>query len=617
MLSVHVRPRPQDIFRNEDTPLDADKYPVQPDRLVTMRFYSNLYAKTLLQRMPSDDFVVLWDGAARQPRVVGEGVTNVSISRNRISFSLDTSVRGQAIFHYTNVSEDRHVRNIRIVPRTYESDYADWSWSDYQVGARSNPPIFFPQWLDKMRAAEGCVIRYVNSTHTNDRNVIITRRDSSKHRIKPANSVWYEGFGMGFDVEPRHGLPWEIIAEASLQTGTVPWINFRVFSYENLKNGDTLVRDVARMFHENYGGPIYLEYGNEIWNYSWPFDVASDYVRYNGPGLNDNIGENYALRSSAIYSVFSRQYKENACLVQGVLGGQARNPWHAEQRVMFSNLNFADVVSPATYVGDNLVPDNAAWDFVAQLFDDVRLGRTTQSQAFDRLRDELLTGEEGVMVKNWRNDVAPYIEQHLQLARNNQMCTAIYETGLNLRVDRTDSSDERHSSIRDFVRSYRLSPQQAEVEREVYEWLKARIKGPAIAYSSVESSGNGTFSYWDTIFDDRRNDSPRTKLISEFSDNRAELLSLIIKIERRVSRAPLSDFGARAQQGRLLNELYELAQAIFAGSRARSMPLFRKLLRRVDGCGSAADANDWIRACPRQVPVQKLLNAMRPNLTRL
>jgi len=197
------------------------------------------------------------------------------------------------------------------------------------------------------------------------------------------------------------------------------------------------------------------------------------------------------------------------------------------------------------------------------------------------------------------------------------MCTAIYETGLNLRVDRTDSNDERHSSIRNFIRSYRLSPQQAEVEREVYGWLKARIKGPAIAYSSVESSGNGTFSYWDTIFDDRSNDSPRTKLISEFSDNRAQLLSQIIKIERRVSRAPLSDFGSRAQQGRLLNELNGLARAIFAGSRARSMPLFRKLLRRVDGCGSTADANDWIKACPRQLPVQKILNAMRPVLARL
>lgn len=608
---------PQDIFRNTDTVLDSNKYPTRTGRVVTMRFYSNLYAQSLLQRLPSGEFVVFWKGAARKKRVVGEGVSNVRISRDRIRFSLDTAIRGEALFLYENAAGRPHVTDIRIVPVEYEDDYENWAWTDYRVGARTNPPIFFPEWLNKMKSAEGCVIRYVNSSHANDKSVVEKRRDSSKDRIWPANSVWFEGFGMGIDIEPRHGLPWEIIAEASLQTGTYPWINFRIYSYENTLEGDSLVRDVGKMFRENYGGPIYVEYGNEIWNYAVPFDVASEYVRLNGPGSNENMSENYALRSNLLYRDFSESYGERSCLVQGVLGGQTRNPWHAQQRLIHADPTYADIVTPAAYVGDNLVPENRPWKFVAQQYDDVRLGRKTLAQAFEALRDEILTGDEGVIQKNWRNDVAPYIDSHFELARERNMCPAIYESGLNLRIDRTNPRDSRHSEIREFLRNYRLSPQQADVEREIYQWLEARQVGPAVVYSSVEPAGNGTFSYWDTIFDERSADSPRTKLIAEFSDRRAKLLKLIVRVEAQVKKTPLKQFRSKPLKQRFLKELYGLAQAIHANDQSNAKRLLRRVTRHVDGCGRRADQNDWIRSCFRQARVQRLLRTISPDLERL
>ena len=609
---------PQDIFRNLDTPLDNNKYPTQIGRKITMRFYSNLYAKTLPERMPSGEFVVLWEGRARRANVSGNGVSNVLRSRNRIQFSLDTIRRGEAIFTYESVDDGRHVTNIRIVPIAYENDYKEWSWNDYDVGAKTNPPIFFPEWLDKMQSAEGCFIRYMNSNHNNDRNVIVTKRDSSRDRIMPSYSVWYEGFAMGFDVEPWHGLPWEIIAEASLQTGTYPWINFRVYTFENLRAGDRLVRDVGTMFREKYGGPIYVEYGNEIWNYAWPFDVASDYVRYNGPGRNDNIGENYALRANVVYRAFTKAYRDRACLVQGVIAGQARNPWHAEQRVLHADREYADVVAAATYVGDNLVPDNLAWQFVEQLYDDVRLGRITQSTAFNSIRDELLTGSLEIIKKNWRNDVAPYIQAHIDIARTDNLCPAIYESGLNMRIDRSDPDNARHRNIQSFVRDYRDSPQQAEVEAEVYRWLRARKVGPTMIYSSVESSGNGTFSYWDTIFDDREDEAPRTRLIRTFADKRASLLKTVIGIERRIAALPNSAFrDASKSKTRLLATLARLGKAVHKGAPRNATRLTEAFEQRVNGCGRTPDADDWLVQCGRQRQIQRLVRRLQLELPTL
>jgi len=389
MRGSHVyvdRYTPSDISRNPLVPLDRNNYPTAFGVDIDVLFYSNRTTGKPYQTMPSGRFVVMWEGEAFEPDVIGSGVSDVVRAGQSISFSLDTEFNTHAIFRYQNGSRTNNVANIRIVALKYMSVYRNWSWNLYEVGARSNPPIFHPEWLDKMSAA--CTIRYLNSTQTNDRNVVHFERDSTATRIHPASSVWYEGFNLGSRAEVRHVWPWELVLEATLQTRTIPWINFRVFVYENILANDTLVQQIAAMFNAHYGGEMYVEYGNEIWNYGFPFNVSTEYVERNGPGRNNDLNENYALRSNLVQKTFAEAYGNDGCLVNGVMATQAKNPWNAGRRMLYADLEYIDVLSPAAYVGDSINPDANIWPFLELVYADLDAGVITESEAMDAIKDE-------------------------------------------------------------------------------------------------------------------------------------------------------------------------------------------------------------------------------------
>ena len=59
-----------------------------------------------------------------------------------------------------------------------------------------------------------------------------------------------------------------------------------------------------------------------------------------------------------------------------------------------------------------------------------------------------------------------------------------------------------------------------------------------------------------------------------------------------------------------LNRLMEIEARLDAGDVPGALNLLRDLRRKVDGCGSSADSNDWIRDCPAQLDVRAQIDAM-------
>lgn len=608
--------QPIDILRNADVALDENKYPTEIDTKIFVRFFLNIKQTYAVEQMPAGKYVVMWDGVAGRPNVQGENVSDVTFGRNRIEFQLNPRLFGGAWFSYKNLADQQHVTNIRIVPEQYEADYADWSWNQYEIGAQSNPPIFFPQWLEKM--SSGCAIRYVNSNGTNDFNVVEFGRDSSSTRINPSNSVWYEGFGLGQRAHERHQWPWELMVEASLQTETTPWLNFRVLTYENLINGDSFVADISRLFHEHYGKEIYVEYGNEIWNFGYPFFVSTNHVFNNGPGTNNNLEENYSLRNNAIQEAFAEAYGDDGCLVKGVVASQGRNYYRGKEALRHADKRYVDVISPGLYVGDDIWPESPAWPFVAGLWSQVEAGQLTRAAAFRELRREILTGSSEVITRNWRNDIRVFADQYVELARDNNLCLAVYEMGLHMRVDGVDPENAEHVGVRDFVHAYKRSSQQTAVEVEMHEWLKEKGATPALVYASFMKDGAHAFSYWDSTFEPIERQSGQAALIRYYRDAAGPVLSRLNVVGARLKNLPVNKFRSAKLKDRLIDKYELLRTAVDAGRKRDAVRLARQINRRIDGCGAQPDGDDYLTSCAQQRRMQqsmtRVIEAIRESL---
>jgi hypothetical protein len=83
-----------------------------------------------------------------------------------------------------------------------------------------------------------------------------------------------------------------------------------------------------------------------------------------------------------------------------------------------------------------------------------------------------------------------------------------------------------------------------------------------------------------------------------------------------VERLDDSAFRAGGNETAMLAILDAVEKAVAAGDVKRALKELGLLRARVDGCGSAADADDWIVDCPSQERVRELLDLLMANLGR-
>ncbi len=78
---------------------------------------------------------------------------------------------------------------------------------------------------------------------------------------------------------------------------------------------------------------------------------------------------------------------------------------------------------------------------------------------------------------------------------------------------------------------------------------------------------------------------------------------------------PDTHFHSLGNKNAFLSRLAEIEQLILAGHRDQAVQELRNLRRRVDGCGAAADNNDWITDCASQLQVRTLIDMLIANLS--
>jgi hypothetical protein len=81
-----------------------------------------------------------------------------------------------------------------------------------------------------------------------------------------------------------------------------------------------------------------------------------------------------------------------------------------------------------------------------------------------------------------------------------------------------------------------------------------------------------------------------------------------------VTALPDTNFNGVGNKNAFLSRL-DAEQLILRGSLDQALQELQNLRRRVDGCGSAADSNDWITDCSAQIQVRALIDTLIANLS--
>ena len=81
-----------------------------------------------------------------------------------------------------------------------------------------------------------------------------------------------------------------------------------------------------------------------------------------------------------------------------------------------------------------------------------------------------------------------------------------------------------------------------------------------------------------------------------------------------VNGLPPSSFSSHGQKNAMLARLENIKQKILSGDSAGALQDLENLRRKVDGCGNAADNNDWITDCAAQLQVRTMIDQIITSL---
>lgn len=315
-------------------PSRTDGYPIRVPFTVGAKQYRvhTLLLRELPFGYPSGTYTVEFEGKGKL--LLDFDAKRTELTQSSVQHSVEVSA-GMNGIHVTILEsqESDPVRNIRVVMPTFASTY------------RSQP--FHPTFLAHLKGMN--VLRYMSPQLTN-----LTEIVSPEGRSKPHSYTQV--------LTPGGGLAWEHIAELSNATGTDPWVCVPVFA------NDSYVREFAKVLKAQLRSErkIYLEYGNEFWNSSYPFSTGHNHARQQGAAekLSDDsfIGGLIWVtkRSVEIFSIFEEEFGGTSRLVR-IIAAQAANSFTGQQ-MLRSLANSAvnpkgkkvDALAIAPYFGNEL-----------------------------------------------------------------------------------------------------------------------------------------------------------------------------------------------------------------------------------------------------------------------
>lgn len=181
---------------------------------------------------------------------------------------------------------------------------------------------FHPKTLELLKGME--VIRGIHALNTNrDDTLFITAGHQTPYDFYTQAASWKTGIHHRYLIELAQALDADV------------WMNFPV------NVSDTLMYRVAQDFktYLSPGQRVYIEYGNETWNFAPPFHYGAHWVNNRGLelGLSNNAyqsGRFYTARRSAeMFQIFDGVFAKDTARYVRTLGSHGQNPWSGLQEL--------------------------------------------------------------------------------------------------------------------------------------------------------------------------------------------------------------------------------------------------------------------------------------------
>ncbi len=293
-------------------------------------------------KIPLGRWTVLYDGEGTLS--YGQtGVTRNAAASTTGRDAVDVASGANALTLSITATDPNHtgayLRNIRVIPPggTCNSDpfayAADASVcpSTYRALTETYATQpFHPQFLAALRPFASFRVVHLMMTN-NDQNTQWSERPQ------------FSDISWGYNA--NQGVPAEVALDLANALDASPWLEIPAMA------GDDYVLQFARLARERLttSRPIYLEYGNEIWNSAWPYSIGGNWVKSRGNERWPGVGAEYermmnwfALRTKQICAIWKQEFADRPGQVKCVMASQGAQSWVTDHYVLACPLHAAE-----------------------------------------------------------------------------------------------------------------------------------------------------------------------------------------------------------------------------------------------------------------------------------
>lgn len=221
-----------------------------------------------------------------------------------------------------------------LVPKSVADHYAramaaenySYIFNTEKYAADPSFPLLHEDAVAKLRSF--CRIRFMSGSNVN--SLAFSGYDAD--RSLPSHPTW--------STEGGDGIPYEWKTWIANRADIGVWHTDHVMTWEGLQSGDRYLHKQAAYYRDNLQGSLVREYGNEIWNFAWPFNVATEYVWKSAPfddwAKSDavNLDYGYGKRVYDTAGVWESVWASRRDDLDLTLGVHTHNAWGAAKRLV-------------------------------------------------------------------------------------------------------------------------------------------------------------------------------------------------------------------------------------------------------------------------------------------
>lgn len=371
------------------------------------------------------------------------------------------------------------IRNIRVVPEKYHSDFVDGS-------------VFNPEWLGRMAGVD--LVRFMDWMFTNGSPV-----------------KFWEDLPQTTDFSYAwRGVPLAVMIDLANATGADPWFNIPHMADD----------DLVRQFAEVVKGELdpartaYVEYSNEVWNFifeqaRWAVQQAENLWG----STDDGWMQFYGLRAAMVFNIWTDVFGEAAQtrlkrvaavhtgwpeLEQSVLQGE-----NAEEVLGFRPFETFDAYAVTGYFGYELgeietlaraleiAANQAKSDGEAQGLSRVALREYVSQNRFAGLNAIAAERVRNGSLRELTETLWPY---HARVAEHHGIELIMYEGGTHAAGIGDAIEDE---TLVDFLISFNYSNEMADLYQEALQAWRGLTSSPFNAF--VDVAGPSKWGSWGAL----------------------------------------------------------------------------------------------------------------------